>query len=84
MHTRRFIALPLAVLASLAFAASVLAGGWATVTINDPQVYEKPWEARTRLPLKRLPDNADFLEQIYAASEVTEFKEDVASKTKTQ
>ena len=38
MHTRRFrfIALPLAVLASLAFAASVLAGGWATVTISDP------------------------------------------------
>ena len=28
-----------------------------TVTINDPQVYEKPWESRTRLPLKRLPDN---------------------------
>ncbi len=36
MHTRRFIALPLAVVASLAFAASVLAGGWATVTITDP------------------------------------------------
>jgi len=36
MHRRRFIALPLAVLASLAFAASVLAGGWATVTITDP------------------------------------------------
>lgn len=36
MHTRRFIALPLAVLASLAFAANVLAGGWATVTISDP------------------------------------------------
>ncbi len=36
MHTRRFIALPLAVLASLAFTASVLAGGWATVTISDP------------------------------------------------
>jgi hypothetical protein len=36
MHTRRFIALPLAVLASIAFAASVLAGGWATVTVSDP------------------------------------------------
>ena len=54
-----------------------------TVTINDPQVYTKPWESRTRLPLKRLPDNADFLEQIYAASEVTEFKDDVADKTKS-
>ena len=55
-----------------------------TVTINDPQIYTKPWESRTRLPLKRLPDNADFLEQIYAASEVTEFKDDVADKTKSQ
>jgi len=55
-----------------------------TVTINDPQVYTKPWESRTRLPLKRLPDNVDFLEQIYAASEVTEFKDDVADKTKSQ
>ena len=36
MHTRRFIALPLAALASVAVAASVLAGGWATVTISDP------------------------------------------------
>lgn len=54
-----------------------------TVTIDDPAVYTKPWESRTRLPLKRLPDNTDFLEQIYAASEVTEFKEDIAIKTKT-
>ena len=36
MHTRRFLALPLALLASLALAASALAGGWATVTISDP------------------------------------------------
>ena len=55
-----------------------------TVTINDPQVYTKPWTSRDRLPLKRLPDNTDFLEQIYAASEVTGFKEDVATKAKTE
>jgi hypothetical protein len=55
-----------------------------TVTIDDPQIYTKPWTSRDRLPLKRLPDNTDFLEQIYAASEVTEFKEDVAIKAKTQ
>ena len=55
-----------------------------TVTINDPQIYTKPWKSRTRLPLKRLSDNADFLEQIYAASEGTEFKDDVAGKTKSQ
>ena len=53
-----------------------------TVTIDDPQVYTKPWESRTRLPLKRLPDSTDFLEQIYAASEVTNFKEDIAGRTK--
>jgi hypothetical protein len=55
-----------------------------TVTIDDPQIYTKPWESRSRLPLKRLPDNTDFLEQVYAASEVTEYKEDIATKTKTQ
>jgi len=54
-----------------------------TVTINDPEIYTKPWQSRTRLPLKRLPDNTDFLEQVYAASEVTEYKEDIAVKTKT-
>jgi hypothetical protein len=43
-----------------------------------------PWISRDRMPLKRLPDNTDFLEQIYAASEVTGYKEDIAVKTKTQ
>jgi hypothetical protein len=55
-----------------------------TVTIDDPQIYTKPWLSRDRLPLKRLPDNTDFLEQIYAASEVTGFKDEVADKTKSQ
>ena len=55
-----------------------------TVTIDDPQVYTKPWLSRDRMPLKRLPDNTDFLEQIYAASEVTTFKEEISVKTKTQ
>ena len=54
-----------------------------TVTVNDPLIYTKPWESRTRLPLKRLPDGTDFLEQIYAASEVSDFKDDIAVKTKT-
>jgi hypothetical protein len=35
---RRFIALPLAVIASLALAAIALAGGWAQVTVNDSPV----------------------------------------------
>jgi hypothetical protein len=55
-----------------------------TVTIDDPQIYTKPWLSRDRLPLKRLPDNTDFLEQIYAASEVTGYKEDIAIKTRVQ
>jgi hypothetical protein len=55
-----------------------------TVTIDDPQVYTKPWLSRDRMPLKRLPDDTDFLEQIYAASEVTTFKEEISIKTKTQ
>jgi hypothetical protein len=55
-----------------------------TVTIDDPEIYTKPWISRDRMPLKRLPDNTDFLEQIYAASEVTGYKEDIAVKTKTQ
>jgi len=55
-----------------------------TVTIDDPQVYTKPWVSRDRMPLKRLPDDTDFLEQIYAASEVTTFKEEISVKTKTQ
>jgi len=55
-----------------------------TVTIDDPEIYTKPWISRDRMPLKRLPDNTDFLEQVYAASEVTGYKEDIAAKTKTQ
>ena len=54
-----------------------------TVTIDDPMVYTRPFQSRDRLPLKRLPDGTDFLEQIYAASEVTGFKSDVADQTKT-
>jgi hypothetical protein len=55
-----------------------------TVTIDDPEIYTKPWQSRDRLPLMRLPDNTDFLEQVYAASEVTGYREDIAVKTKTQ
>jgi hypothetical protein len=55
-----------------------------TVTITDPLVYAKPWISRDRLPLKRLPEETDFLEQIYAASEVTGFKEGIADKARTQ
>ena len=37
-----------------------------------------------RPPLKRLPDDTDFLEQIDAASEVTGFNAEAAATTKSQ
>ena len=36
MQTRRLLAIPLALTATLALAASALAGGWATITVTDP------------------------------------------------
>jgi hypothetical protein len=36
MYRRRSITFPVAALASLVFAATAVAGGWATVTISDP------------------------------------------------
>ena len=36
MHSHRFIALPLAMVASLALTAGALAGGWATVAMTEP------------------------------------------------
>jgi hypothetical protein len=54
-----------------------------TVTIDDPKIYTKAFQSRDRLPLKRLPEGTDFLEQVYAASEITEFKADIADQTKT-
>jgi hypothetical protein len=53
-----------------------------TVSIDDPLVYTGTWLSRDKMPLKRLPDDTDFLEQVYAASEVQGFKEDVSDKTK--
>jgi len=54
-----------------------------TVTVDDPKIYTRPFQTRERLPLKRLPDGTDFLEQVYAASEVREFKSDIADQTRT-
>ena len=43
-----------------------------------------PWDVlySTNFTSLRLPDDTDFLEQMYAASEVQGFKEDVSDKTK--
>ena len=36
MHSHRFIAIPLALTATLALTTAVLAGGWATVAMTEP------------------------------------------------
>jgi hypothetical protein len=53
-----------------------------TVTIDDPKVYTKPWLARNRLPLKRLPPATDLMEMIPSASEAAAYRESVSSQTK--
>lgn len=53
-----------------------------TVTINDPKVYTKPWMARNRLPLKRMPSNADLMEMIPSASEAAAYMKVISSQTK--
>jgi len=53
-----------------------------TVIVDDPLVYTKPWLTRDKLPLKRLPDNTDVIEQIYAASEAQAYQDTIASQTK--
>jgi hypothetical protein len=53
-----------------------------TVTVDDPLVYTKPWLTRERLPLKRLPDDTDVLEMIYAASEAQDYKESISSQAR--
>jgi hypothetical protein len=53
-----------------------------TVIVDDPLVYTKPWLTRDKLPLKRLPDDTDVIEQIYAASEAQAYQDTIASPTK--
>lgn len=55
-----------------------------TVTIDDPQVYTKPWTARNRLPMKLMPPDTDLMEMIPSASEAQLYARDIASQTKGQ
>jgi hypothetical protein len=52
-----------------------------TVTFDDPQVYTKPWTARDRLPLKRMPDDGDLMEMIPSASEAIAYQKEISSQT---
>jgi hypothetical protein len=55
-----------------------------TVTIDDPQVYTKPWAARNRLPMKLMPPGTDLMEMIPSASEAQLYAREIASQTKGQ
>ncbi|MSO83098.1 MAG: hypothetical protein EXQ53_07355 [Acidobacteria bacterium] len=55
-----------------------------TVTIDDPQVYTRPWLARNKLPLKLMPPNVDLMEMIPSASEAAAYRDYISSQTKVQ
>lgn len=53
-----------------------------TVTLNDPQVYTRPWIARDSLPLRLLPPDTDLMEMIPSASEAQAYHEFISSQTR--
>jgi len=53
-----------------------------TVVIDDPKVYTKPWMARNRLPLRRVPPDTDLMEMIPSASEAQAYQKVISSQTK--
>lgn len=53
-----------------------------TVTIDDPNVYTRPWLVRNRLPLRLLPPGTDLMEMIPSASEAQAYQRAVVSQLK--
>lgn len=53
-----------------------------TVTFDDPEVYTRPWTARNRLPLKRMPGGTDLFEMIPSASESQAYQRSIASQAR--
>ena len=53
-----------------------------TVTIDDPQIYTKPWLVRNRMPLRLLPAGTDWMEMIPSASEAQAYQRAVVSQLK--
>ena len=53
-----------------------------TITINDPKVYAKPFLARDKLSLKRMPSDHDLMEMIPSASEAVAYMKVISSQTK--
>ena len=49
-----------------------------TLTINDPKMYTKPWNALNKFPLRLQPDNFDLREMLCSPSEQAEFDKQVS------
>ena len=50
-----------------------------TLTINDPKMYTKPWNALDKFPLRLQPEWFDIREQVCAASEAADYNKTVAA-----
>ena len=49
-----------------------------TLTINDPTMYTKPWNALNKFPLRLQPDSFDLREMLCSPSEQAEFDKQVS------
>jgi hypothetical protein len=55
-----------------------------TVTLDDPEVYTKPWMAVDKLPINLMPNGSDLMEMIPSASEAAAYRRVIASQAKTK
>jgi hypothetical protein len=55
-----------------------------TVTINDPQMYTKPWVALNKLPFRLLPEDFDVTEMMCSPSEIAEYNKFVGDPASTR
>ena len=51
-----------------------------TVTIIDPQIYTKPWNALDKYPLRLLPESFDIRESICSESEAAQYAKEVTEE----
>ena len=50
-----------------------------TLTINDPKMYTKPWNALDKFPLRLQPEWFDIREQVCSASEAADYNKTVGA-----
>ncbi len=55
-----------------------------TVTINDPQMYTKPWVALNKLTFRLLPEDFDVTEMMCSPSEIAEYNKFVGDPASTR